>query len=117
DLLIAMERACGRRLIGSDFCHPMLTGAQAKIRHDRLQSLLVESDALALPFPDASLDLITIAFGYRNFANYRGALREMRRVLRPGGALAILEFTQPPNVAFATVYNWYSRRVLPVLGG
>src|ERR1700733_13450264 len=62
DLLIALERAAGRRLIGSDFCHPMLTGAQTKLRHGRLHSVLIESDALALPFRDASLDLITIAF-------------------------------------------------------
>jgi demethylmenaquinone methyltransferase/2-methoxy-6-polyprenyl-1,4-benzoquinol methylase len=117
DLLIALERDAGRRLIGSDFCHPMLTGAQTKIRHDRLKSVLVEADALALPFPDSSLDLVTIAFGYRNLANYRAGLIEMRRVLRTGGALAILEFTQPPNKAFAAAYNWYSRRVLPVLGG
>lgn len=117
DLLIALERAAGRKLIGSDFCHPMLTGASAKLRRDRLHSTLVEADALALPFPDASLDLITIAFGYRNLANYRAGLVEMRRVLRPGGALAILEFTQPPNQAFAAAYNWYSRRVLPVVGG
>jgi demethylmenaquinone methyltransferase/2-methoxy-6-polyprenyl-1,4-benzoquinol methylase len=117
DLLIALERTAGRRLIGSDFCHPMLTGAQAKLRKDRLQSVLVESDALALPFRDAALDLITIAFGYRNLANYRAGLVEMRRVLRPGGALAILEFTQPPNATFAALYNWYSRRILPILGG
>src|SRR5262249_44513950 len=93
------------------------TGAQTKLRRDRLRSVLVESDALALPFPDASVDLMTIAFGYRNLANYRAGLVEMRRVLRAGGALAILEFTRPPNAAFATVYNWYSRRVLPVIGG
>ena len=117
DLLLALERDAGRQLIGSDFCHPMLTAAQTKIRHDRLKSVLVESDALALPFPDSSLDLITIAFGYRNLANYRAGLIEVRRVLRSGGALAILEFTQPPNKAFAAVYNWYSRHVLPVVGG
>jgi demethylmenaquinone methyltransferase/2-methoxy-6-polyprenyl-1,4-benzoquinol methylase len=117
DLLIALERKAGRRLIGSDFCHPMLTGAHAKLGRDRMKSVLVESDALALPFPDASLDLITIAFGYRNLANYRAGLVEMRRALRPGGALAILEFTQPPNKAFAAVYNWYSRRILPMIGG
>ena len=79
--------------------------------------MLIESDALALPFPDASLDLVTIAFGYRNLADYRAGLAEMRRVLRPGGALAILEFTQPPNKAFAFVYDWYSRHILPVVGG
>jgi demethylmenaquinone methyltransferase/2-methoxy-6-polyprenyl-1,4-benzoquinol methylase len=117
DLLVALERAAGRRLIGGDFCHPMLTGAQTKLRRCGLNSALVESDALMLPFADSSLDLITIAFGYRNLANYRAGLIEMRRVLRPGGALAILEFTQPPNAAFATLYHWYSRRVLPVIGG
>lgn len=117
DLLIALEREAGRRLIGSDFCHPMLQGAGVKLAKERLRSVLVESDALALPFPDASLDLITIAFGFRNFANYGAGLLELRRVLRPGGALAILEFTTPPNPAFAAVYNWYSRRVLPILGG
>jgi demethylmenaquinone methyltransferase/2-methoxy-6-polyprenyl-1,4-benzoquinol methylase len=117
DLLVALERAAGRGLIGSDFCHPMLTGARTKLHRGRLQSTLVESDALALPFPDSSLDLITIAFGYRNLTNYRGGLVEMRRALRPGGALAILEFTQPPNRTFASVYNWYSRRVLPIIGG
>jgi demethylmenaquinone methyltransferase/2-methoxy-6-polyprenyl-1,4-benzoquinol methylase len=117
DLLIALEREAGRSLIGSDFCHPMLTGAQAKLDRDRLTSVLLESDALALPFADSSLDLITIAFGYRNLADYRAGLVEMRRVLRPGGVLAILEFTQPPNKAFASVYNWYSRYILPVVGG
>lgn len=117
DLLIAMEREAGRRLIGSDFCHPMLTGAQSKIETRGFKSVLVESDALALPFRDASLDLITIAFGFRNLANYRAGLIEMRRVLRRGGTLAILEFTQPPNRGFAAVYNWYSRNLLPVLGG
>jgi demethylmenaquinone methyltransferase / 2-methoxy-6-polyprenyl-1,4-benzoquinol methylase len=117
DLLIALERAAGRGLLGSDFCHPMLTGASAKLERGRLKSVLFESDAMALPFRDASLDLITISFGYRNLANYRAGLIEMKRVLRPGGALAILEFTQPPNKAFASVYNWYSRTVLPVIGG
>jgi demethylmenaquinone methyltransferase/2-methoxy-6-polyprenyl-1,4-benzoquinol methylase len=117
DLLIALERSAGRSLFGSDFCHPMLTGAQSKLRRDGLGSALVESDALAMPFPDASLNLITIAFGYRNLANYAAGLVEMRRVLRRGGALAILEFTQPPNKSFAALYNWYSGNVLPLIGG
>jgi len=117
DLLIALEREAGRGLMGSDFCHPMLAGAASKLGREGLRSTLVESDALALPFADASLDLITISFGYRNLANYRAGLAEMRRVLRPGGAAAILEFSQPPNWFFAGFYNWYSRRVLPVIGG
>jgi len=117
DLLIALERAAGRQLIGSDFCHPMLTGASTKLGRAALRSVLVEADALSLPLGDASVDLVTIAFGFRNLANYRAGLTEMRRVLRPGGVLAILEFSQPPNRAFAAFYNWYSRRVLPLIGG
>ena len=117
DLLIALEREAGRRLIGSDFCHPMLAGARQTLQRARLQSALMEADALALPLGDNSVDLITVAFGFRNFSNYRGGLVEMRRVLRKGGALAILEFTQPPNRAFAAFYNWYTRRILPVIGG
>jgi demethylmenaquinone methyltransferase/2-methoxy-6-polyprenyl-1,4-benzoquinol methylase len=117
DLLIALEREAGRKLIGSDFCHPMLAGAHEKLKRSNLKSALVEADGLALPLGDASLDLITIAFGFRNFSNYRGGLVEMRRVLRKGGALAILEFTQPPNKAFAALYNWYTRNILPVIGG
>jgi len=117
DLLIALERRAGRGLIGSDFCHPMLAGARTKLARAQMLSTLVESDALALPFPDRSVDLITIAFGYRNLANYRTGLDEMRRVLRRGGAVAILEFSRPPNPFFGAVYNWYSRYVLPVIGG
>ena len=117
DLLVALEREAGRKLIGSDFCHPMLAGAKSKLLRLGLKSTLLEADALSLPLPDASLDLITIAFGFRNFSNYRAGLVEMRRVLRPGGALAILEFSQPPNKAFAALYNWYSLRILPILGG
>ena len=117
DLLMTLERAANRPLMGSDFCHPMLAGAAAKLSRAAMRSSLLESDALALPFSDRSLDLITIGFGYRNFVNYRDALTEVRRVLRPGGALAILEFTQPPNPWFAALYNWYSRRVLPIIGG
>ena len=117
DLLIALERTAGRSLIGLDFSRPMLTQAKEKIENGRLRSKLIESDALALPLADKSLDLITIAFGYRNLASYRGGLAEMRRVLRLGGTLAILEFTTPPNAGFAVLYDWYSRKVLPALGG
>ena len=117
DLLIALESARGSACLGSDFCHPMLTAASAKLARARMRSRLFESDALRLPFSDASLDLITIAFGFRNLANYDAGLREFRRVLRPGGMIAILEFSQPPNKAFAALYGFYSRRILPAIGG
>jgi demethylmenaquinone methyltransferase/2-methoxy-6-polyprenyl-1,4-benzoquinol methylase len=75
-----------------------------------------EADALQLPLADASFDLITVAFGFRNFANYRKGLAELRRVLRPGGMLAILEFSQPPNRFFASFYAFYSKHILPRIG-
>jgi demethylmenaquinone methyltransferase/2-methoxy-6-polyprenyl-1,4-benzoquinol methylase len=117
DLLMALEADRGRPCFGSDFCHPMLTAANEKLRRTRQRSSIFESDALRLPVRDASLDLITVAFGFRNLTNYDAGLVEMRRVLRPGGMAAILEFSQPPNAAFAALYNFYSRRILPVIGG
>jgi len=117
DLVVALERARRAPVMGSDFCHPMLVAASRKIARRRNRSPLFESDALALPLPDASLDLLTTAFGFRNLANYEAGLREMRRVLKPGGTAAILEFSQPPNAAFAAFYNFYSRRILPWIGG
>ena len=96
----------------ADFSHPMLRAARRKGL-----SLLIEADALELPLPDASFDVVAAAFGFRNLANYRAGLEEMRRVLRPDGTAAILEFSQPPNPAFAALYNLYSRRLLPALGG
>lgn len=113
DLAIALQRATSTcRVLGSDFCHPMLTAAQKK----GLASALFEADALSLPIADASLDLVTVAFGFRNFANYEKGLLELRRVLRAGGMAAILEFSQPPNPAFAALYGFYSRNILPKLG-
>jgi len=104
-------------IFGSDFCHPMLISARAKIGRRRAPASLFEADALRLPLRDGSLDLVTVAFGFRNLANYEAGLVEMRRVLRPGGMAAILEFSQPPNAAFRALYNCYSRRILPWIGG
>ena len=115
DLVLALQRASSQPILGSDFCHPMLVAANQKMAQRRSPSLLFESDALRLPVRDASLDLVTVAFGFRNLANYEAGLREMRRVIRPGGMAAILEFSQPPNRAFAAVYHFYSRRILPVM--
>jgi demethylmenaquinone methyltransferase/2-methoxy-6-polyprenyl-1,4-benzoquinol methylase len=117
DLLIALESARGAACFGSDFCHPMLTAANRKLNRTGLRSTTFESDALRLPVRDASLDLITVAFGFRNLTNYDAGLVEMRRALRPGGVAAILEFSQPPNAAFRALYAFYSRRILPIIGG
>jgi demethylmenaquinone methyltransferase/2-methoxy-6-polyprenyl-1,4-benzoquinol methylase len=116
DLLLALEAERGGPVLGSDFCHPMLEGARRKLARRRSDSGVFEADALQLPVPDDSLDLITAAFGFRNLANYEKGLAEMRRVVKPGGAAAILEFSQPPGRVFAGLYNFYSRRVLPAIG-
>jgi demethylmenaquinone methyltransferase/2-methoxy-6-polyprenyl-1,4-benzoquinol methylase len=117
DLVMALQRACPRPVFGSDFCHPMLVAARDKVARHHTPSMLFESDALRLPVRDSSLDLLTVAFGFRNLASYEDGLREMRRVLRPGGMAAILEFSQPPDAVFGAVYGFYSRRVLPWIGG
>ncbi len=115
DLVLSLARQ-GRPVLGTDFCHPMLVAAAAKIARRRAPAVLFESDALALPLRDASLDLLTVAFGFRNLANYESGLAEMRRVLRPGGMAAILEFSRPPNALFGAFYRLYSRRILPWIG-
>jgi len=116
DLVLALAKE-GRPVLGSDFCHPMLVAANAKIERQHAQARVFESDALQLPVRGGALDLLTVAFGFRNLANYEAGLVEMRRVLKPGGMAAILEFTTPPNAAFAAIYHLYCRRLLPVIGG
>ena len=80
------------------------------------QPLFAEADALRLPFADSTFDLVTTAFGFRNLANYAAGLREIHRVLNPGGTIAILEFTEPPDTALGNLYRWYFCRVLPRIG-
>jgi len=117
DLLIALEKRSRAATVGSDFCHPMLVLARQKIARRNLRSPLFEADALDLPLASESFDLITVAFGFRNLANYQRGLEEIKRVLKPGGTLAILEFSQPPKRLFAALYGFFSTRVLPVIGG
>lgn len=117
DLTLALEGKRRGAALGSDFSHSMLITARRKIEERGFQSKLFEADALALPLADGSLDLITIAFGFRNLANYRTGLVECLRVLKPHGMLAILEFSQPRNPVIRAAYNIYSEWILPKLGG
>jgi demethylmenaquinone methyltransferase/2-methoxy-6-polyprenyl-1,4-benzoquinol methylase len=122
DVALALEArrkdVHGRKpVMASDFCHPMLMEALRKISSRRFQTPVFEADALSLPLATASLDLITVAFGFRNLANYQRGLEEMLRVLKPGGVAAILEFSQPRNPAFRALYGFFSTRVLPKIGG
>jgi demethylmenaquinone methyltransferase / 2-methoxy-6-polyprenyl-1,4-benzoquinol methylase len=117
DVALALESRAGRSLLASDFCHPMLVEARRKISGQGFRTPVFEADALSLPLAEASLDLITVAFGFRNLANYQRGLEEMMRVLKPGGVAAILEFSQPPNAAFRALYGFFSTHVLPRVGG
>jgi demethylmenaquinone methyltransferase/2-methoxy-6-polyprenyl-1,4-benzoquinol methylase len=118
DLAFALKKTGQARVIGADFAHTMLVRANAKSAAEVGGAVpFLESDALQLPFADGSFDLVTAAFGFRNLANYEDGLREMRRVLKPGATLGILEFTEPPAGVFGGFYRWYFRRVLPKIGG
>lgn len=116
DVLLDLQSTAKSRVLGADFCHPMLTAAQQKSLHRGYSAPLFEADALCLPLADSSLDAISIAFGFRNLANYGAALDELFRLLHPGGTLAILEFSHPPGMLMRTAYGLYSRYVLPVVG-
>jgi demethylmenaquinone methyltransferase/2-methoxy-6-polyprenyl-1,4-benzoquinol methylase len=124
DLALALRNAGKARIIGADFAHTMLTRARAKSilgsSHSGMPAPpplpLAEADALRLPFADSSFDLVTAAFGFRNLANYEAGLREIQRVLKPGGTIAILEFTEPPDGLLGDLYRWYFRSVLPRIG-
>jgi demethylmenaquinone methyltransferase/2-methoxy-6-polyprenyl-1,4-benzoquinol methylase len=93
----------------------MLKRAKEKTAGQPVRS--VEADALSLPFADASFDALTIAFGLRNLEDPFRGLQEMRRVLKPGGALVILEFSRPVVPVFKHVFNFYFRHILPTVGG
>jgi demethylmenaquinone methyltransferase/2-methoxy-6-polyprenyl-1,4-benzoquinol methylase len=110
DLAIAARRA-GGEVTGLDFSEQMLERARRKAPDIEW----VRGDALALPFEDASFDAATVGFGVRNVEDLEGALRELRRVLRPGGRLAILEITQPRGRLSPFYRLWFDRAV-PLLG-
>jgi demethylmenaquinone methyltransferase/2-methoxy-6-polyprenyl-1,4-benzoquinol methylase len=114
DMAIALRRESDEvAIIGADFSRGMLTRGQRKFSSSAIAA--VEADALQLPFPDRSFDLVVSAFGFRNLANYDAGLREIYRVLRPEGEVGILDFSEPGGV-LGKVYGFYFRNVLPKIG-
>jgi demethylmenaquinone methyltransferase/2-methoxy-6-polyprenyl-1,4-benzoquinol methylase len=103
-------------LIGSDFAQPMLDRARRKAAAHTRSTVFTTADALRLPFADASFDLITSAFGFRNLVNYERGLHEIARVLKPGGEVGILEFSEPGAGPMAGLFRFYFRKVLPQVG-
>jgi demethylmenaquinone methyltransferase/2-methoxy-6-polyprenyl-1,4-benzoquinol methylase len=94
----------------------MLALAKRKAESRGRPARLIEADALELPLADNSLDAVSIAFGFRNLANYRAGLAEFHRVLKPGGVLVILEFSHPRGWLMKLSYGFYSRVVVPAVG-
>jgi demethylmenaquinone methyltransferase/2-methoxy-6-polyprenyl-1,4-benzoquinol methylase len=117
DLAIA-ARARARRVIGLDFSNEMLRIGQRKLRDAGLAAdvRLVRADAMRLPIASSSVDAVTIAFGIRNVLDPAAACAEIARVLKPGGRLAVLEFSLPTIPVVRGVYEWYFRHVLPRIG-
>ncbi|MFB3923142.1 MAG: bifunctional demethylmenaquinone methyltransferase/2-methoxy-6-polyprenyl-1,4-benzoquinol methylase UbiE [Terriglobia bacterium] len=116
DLALALARYSGGRVLGTDFCHPMLVRGVAKARGGAKAVSFFEADTLALPFRDGSLDVVSVAFGFRNLASYRAGLAEFLRVLKPGGVAAILEFSRVRWPLFGSLFRLYFHHVLPRLG-
>ncbi len=116
DVLLDLQEAGAAAVIGADFCHPMLISARRKADKKGVHAELIDADALQLPLAENSLDAISIAFGFRNLVNYGAGLQEFYRVLKPGGTLAILEFSHPPGLLMKAAYGFYSRVMLPAIG-
>ncbi|MBX3739812.1 MAG: ubiquinone/menaquinone biosynthesis methyltransferase [Akkermansiaceae bacterium] len=112
DLALEIQEACPDcDVTASDFCAEMLAHAES-----RGLVKTVVADALNLPFPDRAFDVVTVAFGLRNMADYPAALREMNRVLKPGGRLVILDFSLPDGILRGP-YRFYLHKILPKLAG
>lgn len=115
DLAIAFQRAVGAegRVVGTDFVPEMLELARAKSSSVSFEV----ADVTQLPYADASFDVSSISFGIRNVDDPRKGIAEMARVIRSGGRVIVLEFGQPQSRWFGALYDWYTRHVLPRLGG
>jgi demethylmenaquinone methyltransferase / 2-methoxy-6-polyprenyl-1,4-benzoquinol methylase len=116
DMTMALLRhrpAHARPVLAADFAHQMLVRGATKFVHQN--AVAIEADALQLPLPATSTDLITTAFGFRNLANYRAGLEEFHRVLRPGGRFGILDFSEPGGMV-GKLYAFYFKKILPAIG-
>jgi len=117
DLALKLKSGASAKVVGADFCEPMLVIAKKKAAERSLNLPFVGADAMRLPFADSTVQALTISFGLRNLPDIKKGLAEIFRVLDTGGRLVILEFTTPVIPGFRPVFNFYFRRILPFLGG
>lgn len=116
DVTFALARQ-GVEAVGLDFSEPMLAVANQRLANKKTPAIqFVRGDAQQIPFPDASFDIVTISYGLRNLADWEAGLREMRRVLRPGGRVLVLDFGKPDNTLWRAFYFGYLRACVPILG-
>lgn len=118
DLAIAMVALSPEKIIGIDIANQMLDIGRKKIVKKKLtdQVFFESGDAETIPFPDEFFDAVTVAYGVRNFENLEKGLSEMKRVLKPGGIMQILEFSHPGSMPFKQIYEFYSRFIIPFVG-
>ena len=118
DLALEFKKTVGPagQVIGTDFCPEMMETAPAKSEAKQLHVQFEVADAMNLPYPDHTFDISSISFGIRNVDDPSIALKEMARVVKPGGKVMILEFGQPKGF-MGVLYDWYSRHIIPFIGG
>ncbi len=117
DLSLELQKTGKATVFGTDFCRPMLQIAFDKNEKNALKIPYVEADGMNLSFADENFDAVTIAFGLRNFSNWQAGLRELHRVLKPGGKIIILEFSTPIIPGFSQAFQFYFAYILPRIGG
>jgi demethylmenaquinone methyltransferase/2-methoxy-6-polyprenyl-1,4-benzoquinol methylase len=117
DLSLTLFESGEAQIVGLDFCRPMLDIAQSKATKSGFAVPFVEGDALDLPFRDSSFEAATIAFGLRNLASVEAGFRELLRVLKPGGRVAVLEFSKPVVPLLRLLFRVYFTKLLPLFGG
>jgi demethylmenaquinone methyltransferase/2-methoxy-6-polyprenyl-1,4-benzoquinol methylase len=115
DLSLELKGGANAKVLGTDFCRPMLAIAQHKSVD--LAVPYTEADAMELPFADGTFEAVTIAFGLRNLPNVERGLGELFRIVKSGGKLVVLEFSSPVVPGFSQLFNFYFARVLPRIGG
>jgi len=117
DLSLELQKNARAKIFGTDFCRPMLDIASHKNDKNAAKIPYIEADGMNLSFADGIFDAVTIAFGLRNFSNWQEGLRELHRVLKPGGKLVILEFSTPVIPGFRGLFQFYFSSILPRIGG
>jgi demethylmenaquinone methyltransferase/2-methoxy-6-polyprenyl-1,4-benzoquinol methylase len=117
DLALELQKNAKAKVIGTDFCRPMLEIASDKNKKTDFSIPYVEADGMNLSFGHETFDAVTVAFGLRNFSNWKDGLKELHRILKTGGKLVILEFSSPVIPGFRRIFQFYFSHILPRIGG